>query len=126
MIKEKIDDMLRKIHNCPGPNFNRQVEYIQNLILKATTYVRTVVEMESKIQTLRFRLETEDYQEAIEKLDRSRRLAHNSFISNIEVVNRICAQIGIEPIYSGPDDRIAKGDFAFAIVEEYRINTKGK
>ena len=41
----------------------------------------------------------EDYQNELMFLDRSRTMAHNEVISNIRILNKLCEQYSIPPVY---------------------------
>lgn len=125
MIKEKINVIITCLNESADVQQAEKLKYIQSLLESAINYVRAVVTMEARVQILSFRLEPEEYRVAVEQLDQSRRLAHDSFITKLNVVNRICDQLGMEPLYDGPTHRADKGEFAFSIVEEYRINVRG-
>ena len=74
-------------------------------------YVSAVYAMEVQIQTLRFRLEGEDYREAVTNLDKRRRNAHEAAIA--------AYLAGVEPLYSGNlEDRNEVAEFCIAIVDE--------
>ena len=53
-------------------------------------YVSAVYAMEVQIQTLRFRLDGEDYREAVTNLDKRRRNAHEAAIAACSILNRGC------------------------------------
>ena len=54
-------------------------------------------------------------------LDTSRRFAHNSLMTDVNVCNRVCKIVGVAPV--APDvsneDRETYGAFAMKVVEEY-------
>ena len=64
-----------------------------------------------------------DYCEIIERinarLDKSRTIAHNALISNVNIVDRLCKINETEPIYGGEDDRVAIAEFARQVVNEF-------
>lgn len=121
-MREQIDKLVEVLKKEEA---SRQLDYVQGMIDAAINYVRSIVTMESRIKILQFRLDPEEYREAVEKLDRTRRLAHNGFIAKLDAVNRICTNHGLPAIYSGDDNRGDKGEFAFDIVQEYKVNVKG-
>ena len=78
-----------------------------------------VYAMEVQIQTLRFRLEGEDYREAVTNLDKRRRNAHEAAIAACSILNRMANLAGVEPLYSGNlEDRNEVAEFCIAIVDE--------
>ena len=79
-------------------------------------YVSAVYAMEVQIQTLRFRLDGEDYREAVTNLDKRRRNAHEAAIAACSILNRLA---GVDPLYSGDlEDRNEVAEFCIAIVDE--------
>ena len=125
MIKEKIETLVAKIKMNNDEGIERKLSYVQGVVDAATDYVRAIITMETRIKILQFRLDPEDYRSAVEQMDRARRSAHDSFIAKLTVVNRLCSQLEIDPVYDGPDYREDKGEFAFTIVEEFKINVRG-
>jgi hypothetical protein len=50
-------------------------------------------------------------------------MAHNALIANVNMANRICENIGDEPIYKGnPQERSEYGDFAKEVVDDFYAN----
>ena len=82
-------------------------------------YVSAVYAMEVQIQTLRFRLEGEDFREAVTNLDKRRRNAHETAIAACSILNRLANLAGVDPLYSGNlEDRNEVAEFWIAIVDE--------
>ncbi len=100
------------------------VRLLEGLIDAATRYFGKVVEMENRLQTARFRLESEELKALTEDLDRSRRFAHDAMISDLHIFNRYLvkeygedlSEAGFQGgIFPNPDairDRIAIADWA--------------
>ena len=64
-------------------------------------------------------IEGEEYRNTVSSLDKNRSLAHNSLISDVTAMNRLCTKAGIEPVYKGNiDNRIEVADFAKEIATE--------
>jgi len=57
-----------------------------------------------------FAAQAGESQEELIGIDQSRTRAHNSLISKIDIINRLCEKYGLEPVYSCPAERRAKGD----------------
>ncbi len=123
MLKEKIEELIFVLQ-IQSEMSERQMAYVHGLIESAVEYVRAVVIMESRMQILRYRLEPDEYRITVEQLDRSRRSAHDAFIGKLSIVNRICAQMNLPPIYTGPAEGADLGEFAFTLVEEYKIKVR--
>lgn len=100
-------------------NDEMALELIENNMDSLNAYVTAVYAMEVQLQTLRFRLEGEEYRDAVMTIDRRRRNAHEAAIASCSVLNRIAAMEGVAPIYDGDlNDRYQVADFCIAIVEE--------
>jgi len=124
VIKKQIEELISRINASPDDHTQRSLKHIQDFINTAVNYVKSVIVMESQIQILQFCLEPEEYREKIEKSEQNRRIIHNSLIAKINIMNRLCKKMGMKPLYQGPDNREGKGQFAFSLVEEYRIYLK--
>ena len=95
------------------------VELINDLVDTFRKYVNSVVEMEIRIPVERFRMEAEDLQRFIERLDLNRRIIHEKAIDSCRILNRICDTMGLEEFYSGDlEDRYQVADFCLEIVSE--------
>lgn len=95
------------------------LELIETNMNNLNNYVSAVYAMEVQIQTLRFRLEGDEYREAVTNLDRRRRSAHEAAIAACSILNRLAGLEGVEPLYSGNlEDRNEVAEFCIAIVDE--------
>lgn len=101
--KNQQDDLLR----------TREINLLKNLVTTAVKYVDIVVNQGMTLQSQRNDLI------ALEEIDTKRSRIHDSLISQISVVNRLCEKYGVATIYEGPDDRRSKGDFALQLVQSY-------
>ena len=95
------------------------LELIETNMNNLNNYVSAVYAMEVQIQTLRFRLEGDEYREAVTNLDRRRRSAHEAAIAACSILNRLAGLEGVEPLYSGNlEDRNEVAEFCIAIVDD--------
>lgn len=99
----------------------RMIESNMNLLLD---YVCAVFNMETQLPILRFRLDGEDYRDAVMELDQRRRRAHNAAISATAALCRIAATRNVAPMFDGvfdaqdrTFDRNVVGDFCVAAVD---------
>ena len=92
-------------------------ELIEDMIIKAAAYVQAVTIMETTARNYAGR-SADDLREAVSSTDKSRHNVHNSLISAVDIVNRICAMHGRPPLYTGSELRREYGDFALALVTE--------
>lgn len=90
-------------------------EDIAKLIIAAADYVRAVAVMLTESRNFFGRTE-EDRRTAAEAADRHRTICHNAFIDRTNLVNRMCAAYGLEPLYTGGPERREYGSFAMELV----------
>lgn len=92
---------------------------IEDQMNNLASYVNAVYAMEVQIQTLRFRLEGEEYRDAVTALDKRRRNAHEAAIAGCSILNRMAKMVNAEDMYDGDlDDRYAVADFCIKVVDE--------
>lgn len=95
------------------------MDFVEDQMQSFVTYVKVVYEMSISLQMLRFRLEGDDYREAVARLDRKRRDAHESAIASCDILKRLAEQNNVQSLYGGDtNDRYAVADFCAAIVDE--------
>ena len=90
-------------------------ELIEEMVLGAAAYIQIVTEMECKKLNLAGR-EGEEYRSTVSEADTRRTHLHDSFITQVNIVNRICETHGHDKIYDGTDDRRAYARFALMLV----------
>jgi len=98
-----------------------ECELIEEMILKAAAYVQAVTIMETTARNYAGR-SADELREAVSSTDKSRRNVHNSLISAVDIVNRICVMHGLPLLYTGSERRREYGDFALALVTEVFVN----
>lgn len=118
-LKEKINLLIQAINKSDDNEKGEYLQAIETMIADCGKYIERVTAMEAAQATARFRMEADDYRDTIVRLDRSRKFAHDSMMIDVKLVDRICALMGVEKIYSGPDERILIADFAGQIAREY-------
>lgn len=116
MVKKKISKLLETAKNDPDV-----LALAQEMVDACANYVDTVVNMENVISIYRFKAsDPSDYRAMVQRLDQTRRLAHNALIALVRSVDRLCKINNVEPVYGGHDeDRLAIAEFAKAVVDEY-------
>ena len=98
-------------------NSTPALQVIQRSMNALGEYVNSVYSMEYKMEILRFRLEPEDFRDAVMEMDRARRNAHEAAIDACRILNRICEQAGIENFYTGNlAERLEVADFCLEVV----------
>jgi len=115
-IKERINALLEKIKDDPD-----LVSLVRDMVDSCANYVDTVVNMENAINVYRFRVEDpSELRVMIQRLDQTRRIVHNTVITNVRIVDRLCKINGVEPVFGGLDeDRLAVAEFAKKVVDEF-------
>lgn len=98
-------------------------ELVEEMIHSAADYVKAVVTMETAAYNV-LGLEGSHFREVRESTDRSRTIAHDDFITRVNVVNKLCAIYGVPPLYTGGAARRDYGSFALEIVSEIFINRR--
>lgn len=119
MYRERIQD-LRSALMRDQEHQERKLQHVQKLIDQSAAYVESVLNMESRIEVLRFHLEPEDYRAAVSKLDSRRKSMHDALISMVSMVNRLCETYLQEKLYQGETDRQSIAKFAFDLVQEFK------
>ena len=118
MIKEKINKFVAAYCSEYGVDKDDLV-FLESKFDAFRTYVNVVTSMEYKIPIMRFRLEGEEYREAVAELDRHRRICHEDVIGTCSYLNRVSGMLGLEPFYEGDiNDRYQVAEFAGEFVEE--------
>jgi len=117
--KEKIDRLIKAVNQSDDSEKSEYLQAIETMIADCGKYIERVTAMEAAQCTARFRLEPGEYRDLIVRLDRARKFAHDSMMVSVKLVDRICALMGVEKVYGGPDERILIADFAGEITKEY-------
>ena len=109
--------LLQQINTLVSLCDEEECECIEEMIISAGNYVQAVTEMETK--ALNFAKRTgDDFRSIVSAADSRRTNVHNGLISNVNIVNRICAMHGLPEIYTGDSERRHYGDFAQELVNE--------
>jgi len=97
---------------------------IKNCLSSFGEYHARIYKMETWLSMYGYHnMPKEDYQNDMTGLDKSRSVAHNTVISNIGILNRLCDQNNISPVYEGivsveRPHRVEIADAVLAYVEE--------
>ncbi|MEM2956573.1 MAG: DUF3232 domain-containing protein [Candidatus Pacearchaeota archaeon] len=118
-------------------NDSTGLELLESLVNSVVKYVSHVSRMEHRIKQWKYTMEDKEYMEAITNLDRTRRIYHESLISNLTIMNRYLfknyTQTPVGGIYSfDPEtvrDRNAIADWAgflYSALNNAAVVTKSK
>lgn len=95
------------------------LRFVHRGIEAFVNYVSVVDMEETQVRIAYSRLEGEDLRDAVERADRSRRIAHEGAISQASVLNRICGMYGVNPIFTGDvEDRWQVAEFCGEVVSK--------
>lgn len=114
MAEAKILERLKELSDAVDDDLKDSVE---DVVVAAGKYVSAVTTMECTARNFAGRTGA-DKREVVEQTDKARTIAHNSFISAVDLANRIANSQGMAPIYTGGSERRKYGDFALQIVDE--------
>lgn len=115
VIRDRLEELKTALKDDLGGLF-----MVEDLVELCAGYVETVVKMESSITTMRFRLETEEYQQYVVNWDRRRRLLHNSVMASFHAVDRMVRGMGMAPLADVDlEDRYVVSELAKGIVDGY-------
>ena len=118
-IKQRINTLIERINQSEDSEKREYLQAVETMIGDCGKYIERVSVMEAAQATARFRLEADEYKELIVRLDRARKSAYDGMMVSVKLVDRVCALMGVEKVYGGPDERILIADFAGEVVKEY-------
>ena len=101
---------------------------IEECLLSFDEYHASIYKMETWCKLYGYRnTSKEDYRTKLTELDKSRSICHNSVISNIKILNRLCLQQNIPVVYEGIVSeerpyRVEIADSVLAYVEKVSAN----
>lgn len=107
-------ELLRTLSERCDPDFRQELEL---LYVYAGEYVSAVATMEVTFANLAGRT-GEEKRTACQDTDAARTRAHDRFIRQTRLINRLCQAEGLPALYTGSDERRALGDLAFALTRQ--------
>ncbi len=101
------------------------IEIIEDAIYIYGEYTLYVYKMESLRSILKTRLESEEYINKIQEMDKNRTIIHNSAISSTKVINRLCEAKELPLFFKGNiEDRVEIAEFIKDVVVNIFENRK--
>jgi hypothetical protein len=104
------------------------LSYVEESIDKMCDYVKAVCKHELTMRSLDAlknagMIEPESYREKVQDYDQSRRMAHDSALGEMELMNRICEQTGMTAIFPNVETthRTICGKFMAGVVSEFYL-----
>lgn len=114
---EKINKLvaeLKKLEDC-----DELLEYVFNMIDYCGQYVGAVVSQQSILYVKKSMLDGESFHTIAQEADTTRSIKHDALITTVKIVNRLCGEVGAEPIYTGDiEKRVEVAEFAKQVVNE--------
>ena len=113
--------LVEKINKLIEVADKEDLDIIQDSIDSFPKYIDSIVKMEVGATIAKHRCNTQDeFVAEIQRLDKNRRIIHNSAITSAKILNRLCNLYKIEKIYEGDvEDRYEVADFAKEVVDVY-------
>jgi hypothetical protein len=118
MLREKFTELTEQIKRSNSTFARDDMKNVEDFINSCGEYLKRVNDMEAAITVARFRMDPQDYRHYIVELDRNRKIAHDSLIANVRLLNKLCSLYDTDPIYTGSESRIEIADFAKSVVDE--------
>ena len=110
-FKQKIAQLLVKCNET-------EKALVEHMVISAADYISKVVVMEATAMNITNR-QGDEQRLAVAETDTVRHTAHDALIAHTNIVNRICANHRLPPLYSGSDHRREYGDFALQLTIEF-------
>lgn len=116
MFREKIKEFIKVISETDD---SECLDMMEELIESASDYMRRVNVLEIGVMVGKYNRDGDEYRQYIEKLDKQRNKAHNSLISNVKIINRLCRNHSLPLVYEGNEEaKVEVAEFAQKVVDE--------
>lgn len=116
MYKEKIADLVSRLHS---KGELESIELVTEMLKICGAYIQRVNVIEALLIS-RPSKDPEKYRQMVTELDKQRSDTHNSLISSITVLNRLCKTADMQPIFEGDTkNRVEVAEFALKVVNEF-------
>jgi hypothetical protein len=115
MYKQIINQL---VSNLKDRNDSDAISLVNETLKNCWKYIQRVNELEAYLLT-KSADTPESYQQIVTELDKSRSVSHDSLISSVKIVNRLCIEADLQPIFSGNiENRIEVAEFAMEVALE--------
>lgn len=120
---DKIQKIIDKLEETNYDIFDGDREEAYDLMADSLNsmpnYVNSVVNEQIMMPIISARYDGQDYRDAVMKLDSTRRMCHDNAIIGINMMNRLCENLNLEPFAEvDTTDRHAVADFVGKTVNE--------
>ena len=99
------------------------LEMIETALMTFETYHRAIYELEIKRRLYSGgAMEGEAYREMVTRLDSSRTISHNALLTQVNILNRLAAEVDLPPFYDGivSKDRPYRREVANSVLDYVR------
>lgn len=96
------------------------LETIESALMTFESYHRAIYELEVKRRLYSGgAMEGEAYREMITRLDKTRTINHNALLTQVNILNRIAAEVNLPPFYEGvvSEERPYRREVANAVLD---------
>lgn len=126
-FQDKTSAILRRLKETNYDMFDgdkdEAMDTIGSSLMSMPDYVNTVVRMEVMQPIWRQRCSQEEYVDNVQRVDRQRKHAHDAVIANVNILNRMSANLGLQPFADiDTSDRHAVANLAGEYVNEIYNN----
>ena len=101
--EDALKDLVRRFSVSNDLYAQEDLDTVEKALLAFHNYINTVVDGEMKLLIQGNSLEGQEYLDAITQYDGDRHSAHEKAIGDAKLVNRLAAQEGLPPIFTGDD-----------------------
>lgn len=116
MYKEKIADLVSRLQS---KGEQESVPLVTEMLKICGAYIQRVNVLEALLIS-RPSEDPEKYRQMVTELDKQRSDTHNSLISSVTVLNRLCKTADMQPIFEGDTkNRAEVAEFALKVVNEF-------
>lgn len=128
---EKEQNLIKRLQETDYALFDNNKDEclttIGNSLESFPNYANIVIKEQVMLPIWQFRLEGQEYRDKISGIDKDRKMAHDSAISNLSLLNNISDKLGLEPFAEvDTKDRYAVADFIGQYVNELYNKGIGK
>jgi hypothetical protein len=112
ILRQKISNLLEKLPV-------EDITILEEMLNNCGEYIEKVNRMGNAWTVVRYRMDTNNFQEYYSSIDKSRTSIHNDLIIKVKMINRLCKIHSVESIFTGnTDERIEVAEFAMEVVTE--------
>ena len=101
---ESLLEAIRDDSQIPHEEKNVRYDLVDGCVNAYVKYHNTAVDQGASLIVQRFRMDFDTYAEYVARLHEQRKALHKAMIDHTIILNRLCAEHGVKPIYTGPMD----------------------